>query len=115
EPVDRDLISYRLHGRNEVGMRQYGLMDQIRMAKQQIRTNAFAHLAELHAAAYQRLTSQTKWPVHPHLLVMLQDKIHHSRRRDRLPKSLLPRLKTISGELHRGNYRRFSYGYKSVL
>ena len=115
EPVDRDLICYRLHGGNEVGMRQYGLLDQIRMAKHQIRTNTFAYLADLHAAAYERLTSQTQWPVHPNLLVMLEDKVRHSRRRDQLPRRLLPRLGTIGRELHRGNYRKFSYGYKSVL
>ena len=115
DPVDLDLIQYRLHGGNEVGMRQFGFLDQIRMAKHQIKTNTFAYLAELHEAAYDRLTTQTKWPVHPNLLVMLEDKIHHSRRRDELPRSLLPRLRTISSELHRGNYRKFSYGYKSVL
>ncbi len=115
EPVDQDLIQYRLHGGNEVGMRQYGLLDQIRMARNQIRTHAFAYLAELHEAACERLTTQTRWPVHPKLLVMLQDKIRHSRQRDRLPASLLPRMGTIGRELWRENYRRFSYGYKSVL
>jgi glycosyltransferase involved in cell wall biosynthesis len=115
EPVNEDLIQYRLHGGNEVGMRQYGFLDQIRMARHQIKTNAFAYLAELHEAAYERLTNQTKWPVHPNLLVMLEDKIRHSRRRDELPRGPLRRLATISSELYRGNYRKFSYGYKSVL
>lgn len=115
EPVNQDLIDYRLHGGNEVGMRQYGFLDQIRMARHQIKTNAFAYLAELHEAAYERLTNQTKWPVHPNLLVMLEDKIRHSRRRDELSRNLLRRLGTIGLELYRGNYRKFSYGYKSVL
>jgi glycosyltransferase involved in cell wall biosynthesis len=115
EPVNEDLIQYRLHGGNEVGMRQYGFLDQIRMARHQIKTNAFAFLAELHEAAYERLTNQTRWPVHPNLLVMLEDKIRHSRRRDELPRGLIRRLGTIGSELYRGNYRKFSYGYKSVL
>jgi glycosyltransferase involved in cell wall biosynthesis len=115
DPVDEDLIKYRLHGGNEVGMRHYGLMDQIKMARHQISTRAFAYLAELHSAAYERLTQQARWPVHPNLLVMLQDKIRHSRLRDEFPRNPVGRLTTISRELWRGNYRRFSYGYKSVL
>jgi hypothetical protein len=51
EPVDRDLIQYRLHGANQVGMRQYGFLDQIRLARHQIKTNAFSYLAELHQMA----------------------------------------------------------------
>jgi glycosyltransferase involved in cell wall biosynthesis len=115
DPVNEDLIQYRLHGGNEVGMRHYGFIDQIRMARHQIKTHAFAYLAELHEAAYERLTNQTQWPVHPNLLVMLEDKIRHSHRRAQLPRGMLRRLGTISAELYRGNYRKFSYGYKSVL
>ncbi len=115
KPIDLDLIEYRLHGGNEVGMRHYGFIDQIRMAKHQIKTNTFAYLAELHEAAYERLTSQTRWPVHPNLLVMLEDKIRHSKKRDQMSRHLIPRLATIGTELRRGNYRKFSYGYKSVL
>jgi hypothetical protein len=115
DPVDEDLIHYRLHQGNEVGMRHYGLMGQIRMARHQIKTRAFNYLAELHGAAYERLTGQARWPVHPSLLVMLQDKIRHSRIRDEFPRNPVGRLSRIGGELLRGNYRRFSYGYKSVL
>jgi glycosyltransferase involved in cell wall biosynthesis len=115
DPVDEDLIQYRLHGGNEVGMRHYGLLDQIRMARHQIKSRAFAYLAELHSAAYERLTEQARWPVHPNLLVMLQDKVRHSRVRDDFPRNPVGRLTTIGMELWRGNYRRFSYGYKSVL
>ena len=54
-PVDRDLIQYRLHGANQVGMRQYNLLDQIRMARHQIKTNTFSYLADMHQSACQRL------------------------------------------------------------
>lgn len=114
-PLDRDLIQYRIHGANQVGMRQYGLLDQIRLARHQIKTNTFSYLADLHQFAYQRLTSQSRWPVRPNALELLQKKIRHSQRRHDLPKNPFARLGTIAGELRQGNYRKYSYGFKSVL
>jgi len=89
-PVDRDLIQYRLHGANQVGMRQYGLLDQLRMARHQIKTNTFSYLADLHQAAYERLTTQNRWPVQPRVLELLQEKIRHCQLRHSLPKNLAP-------------------------
>jgi glycosyltransferase involved in cell wall biosynthesis len=115
EPVDQDLIQYRLHGANAVGMQRYNLLGQIRMAQQQIRTNAFSHLAELYTAAHERLSGQTRWPVRPAALKLLQDKTRHSQLRHDLPRRWLKRLSIVGGELRRGNYLKYSYGYKSVL
>jgi glycosyltransferase involved in cell wall biosynthesis len=114
-PVDRDLIQYRLHGANHVGMRQYGLLDQIRLARHQIKTNAFSYLADLHEAAHARLATQTTWPVKPNALELLQQKIRHSQLRHDLPRNWLHRLAPVGHELRQGNYRKYSYGYKSVL
>jgi glycosyltransferase involved in cell wall biosynthesis len=115
EPVDQDLIQYRLHGANAVGMRRYNLLGQIRMAQHQIRTNAFSYLAELYSAAHDRLTSQSRWPVTTKTLELLRDKIRHSRLRHDLPRRWVKRLSIVGGEVRRGNYLKYSYGYKSVL
>jgi ribosomal protein L7Ae-like RNA K-turn-binding protein len=115
EPVDRDLIQYRLHGANQVGMRRYGFFDQIRMARQQLRTSAFQYLTKLNEAAAGRLSEQTDWPVKAGAMDLLNEKIRHSRLRDELPKNWFARLGPILGELCRGNYRKYSYGVKSVL
>ncbi len=115
EPVDRDLIQYRLHDSNTVGMRRYGLLGQMRMARQQIKTGAFAHLADLYAAAHDRLCSQTRWAVPPATLKLLKDKIHHSRLRHDMPRQWFKRLGVLGREMRRGNYQKYSYGYKSVL
>ncbi len=115
EPVDQDLIDYRLHGGNAVGMRQYNLLGQVRMARQQISGNAFGHLADLFGAARDRLQGQTRWPVHSRALELLQEKIDHSRLRRDLPGGWFSRLGLITREIRRGNYHRYSYGYKSVL
>jgi glycosyltransferase involved in cell wall biosynthesis len=115
EPVDRDLIQYRIHGGNEVGMRRYGLLDQIRVARYQIRNNTFAYLAELHEAARERLNGQTQWTVKPHVIDLLREKIEHSRLRNDLPARWISRLGPVVAEIRRGNYRKYSYGFKSVL
>ncbi len=114
-PVDEKLIQYRLHDSNHVGMRQYGLLDQLRMARYQIATGTFAYLADLNQAALDRLKDQSRWPVQSAALKLLQEKIDHSRRRHELPGPGLARLGVIAGELRRGNYRKYSYGFKSVL
>jgi len=115
EPIDRDLIQYRLHDANQVGMRRYGLLDQIRMARHQIKTDTFNYLAQFNQAAYDRLTSQKNWPVEANCPPLLLEKIRHSRLRHRLPRWWISRLSLIGGEMRRGNYRKYSYGFKSVL
>ena len=116
EPVDRDLIRYRLHSANTVGLKRHGLIDQVRMARHQLRSNTFAFLADLCAAAHDRLTAHAAtWPVSPEVLAMLRDKVDHSRCRHDMPRPWLRRLGVVGRELRRGNYRRYSYGYKSVL
>ncbi len=115
EPVDQDLIQYRLHDSNAVGMRRHNLLGQIRMAQHQVRTHAFSYLADLYAAAHDRLSSQSCWPVAPGALTLLRDKIRHSRLRHDLPRRWIKRLGIVGGEVRRGNYQKYSYGYKSVL
>jgi glycosyltransferase involved in cell wall biosynthesis len=115
EPVDRDLIQYRLHGANQVGMRKFGLLDQIRMARHQIKSNTFDYLARLNQAMHDRLESQQAWPAKPGALELLREKIRHSEVRHQLPTNRLTRLGIIANELRRANYRKYSYGFKSVL
>jgi glycosyltransferase involved in cell wall biosynthesis len=114
-PIDQDLIQYRLHGANQVGMREYGLLDQIRMARHQLKTSAFANLADLHEAAYARLASQDSYPVEPKSLALLQEKIRHSRLRHDMPKRWLSRSGVVLTEIRQRNYQKYSYGWKSVL
>jgi hypothetical protein len=114
-PIDEDLIRYRLHASNHVGLRRYGLLGQIRMAKHQVQTKAFEYAADLHEAAYTRLAGNARWPVVPQTLELLAEKIRHSRLRHELPAHRLSRLGIISSELRNGNYSKYSYGFKSVL
>ncbi len=116
DPVDRDLIRYRLHSANTVGLRRHGLLGQVRMARHQVRTGTFAFLADLCAAAHDRLTAhQRRWPVPAALLELLRAKVDHSRCRHDMPRPWLRRLGVVGREVRRGNYVKYSYGYKSVL
>jgi hypothetical protein len=116
EPVDLDLIRYRLHSANTVGMRRHGLLGQVRMARHQLRTGTFAFLADLCAAAHDRLTAHRhRWPVSPEVLSLLRAKVDHSRCRRDMPRRWLRRLGVVGREVRRGNYLKYSYGYKSVL
>ena len=115
-PVDADLIRYRLHSANTVGLRRHGLLGQVRMARHQVRTNTFAFLADLCAAAHDRLLAHRhRWPVSADVLALLRDKHAHSRSRHDLPRPWLRRLGVVGREVRRGNYVKYSYGYKSVL
>ncbi|MGA3067283.1 MAG: glycosyltransferase [Tepidisphaeraceae bacterium] len=114
-PLDEDLIDYRLHDANQIGIPPAGLTGQIEMARRQIRQNAFGLSADLHQLILSRLTSlRSDWPVADETLDLLRQKIDHSRARQSLP-GWPKRLGFIGAELRRGNYAKYSYGYKSVL
>lgn len=113
--VDEDLIDYRQHSSNQIGAPAAGLIGQIRMARHQIKVNAFQLAADLHIAADERLRSQySQWPISARSLKLLREKIEHTRTRHNLP-GWPAKLKIIGGEWRRGNYAKYSYGFKSVL
>lgn len=113
--VDEDLIDYRLHDSNQIGLPPGGLRGQIEMARRQIRQNAFGLSADLHEAILRRLTTmRSDWPASDETLNLLRQKIEHARIRQTLP-GWPSRLSVVARELRRGNYAKYSYGYKSVL
>ncbi|HEY1686690.1 MAG TPA: glycosyltransferase family 2 protein [Tepidisphaeraceae bacterium] len=112
-PLDENLIDYRLHGANEVGLKKHGLMSQIRMARWQLRFGAFQYAADLHQAAMDRLREHGL--LSSDIEILLKEKIEHSRVRHEMPSSFLARLPIIFREMPTGRYQKYSYGYKSVL
>jgi hypothetical protein len=112
-PLDENLIDYRLHGANEVGLKKHGLMSQIRMARWQLRFGAFQYAADLHQAAMDRLRKHGL--LSPDIEVKLKEKIEHSRVRHEMSKHFLARLPIIFREMPTGRYQKYSYGYKSIL
>ena len=113
--VDEDLIDYRMHGANQIGLPPPGLRGQIQMGRRQISQNAFGLAADLYEAIFERLTaSRLDWPITDETLNLLREKIEHSRVRNTLP-GWPARLGIINRERRRGNYAKYSYGFKSVL
>lgn len=115
QPINEDLIRYRLHENNAVGMKWFNLIGQYHMARRQITSGTFANLATLHQAARDRLQGQNRWPVSAQILRQLQEKVRHNTIRHEMHQSRRARLPAIGRELYAGNYRRYSYGFKSVL
>jgi len=114
--LDRQLIDYRLHAANQIGLRRFNLREQLEQARGQLARRAFARQADFFEAARARLRERPdpEHPVQPDCLARIDAKIEHCRTRDALPGSFLARLPRVLGELSRGRYRLYSYGLKSV-
>jgi hypothetical protein len=97
-------------------MKKHSLLNQIRMARWQVSSGAFRYLAELHQAALDRLNERgvnhTQIDVVKRLLA---EKTTHSRVRDEMPRRWFRRCPVVAREVRDGKYRRYSYGWKSVL
>lgn len=111
-----ELIDYRLHAHNQIGLRRSSLTQQIEQARQQLARRAFAYQADFFTAARARLLEQSAPALQPRpgCLPRIEAKIAHCRIRDELPASFAARLPQVLGELAHGRYRRYSYGWKSV-
>jgi len=48
-------------------------------------------------------------------LKLLEEKMNHSLVRKEMSRRWFSRLRPMSREIQRGNYAKYSYGYKSVL
>jgi hypothetical protein len=114
--LERELIDYRLHGANQIGLRRFSLAEQLDQARQQLARRAFARQADFFQAARERLreSRESGHPARPDCLAGIEAKIDHCRIRDALPVAFAARLPRVLGELARGRYGRYSYGLKSV-
>jgi glycosyltransferase involved in cell wall biosynthesis len=109
EPV----IRYRLHAGNRIGMRGRTLRDQIAMGREQVRSQAFLHDAEIFAAARDRL-AETGTRTAPEFKRMLEGKIRHMMNRHQMPQGFLARLPAICREVRAGGYSKYSLGWRSL-
>lgn len=112
-PLNENLIDYRLHASNQVGLKKHGLISQLRMAKWQLRFGAFQYAVDLHQAAIDRLKKYSL--LKPEARKLLNEKIEHSRIRHEMPGNWFARLPIVWRETRGRKYALYSYGYKSVL
>ena len=114
--IDRPLIDYRLHGRNQFGLRKFDLREQLDKAREQISKAAFSHGVQFFGAARTRLTQQMqgRFRASQRAFELIDAKVAHASKRDRMSGGLLERLPLILEETLRGRYWRYSYGIKSI-
>jgi glycosyltransferase involved in cell wall biosynthesis len=109
--IPEPLIRYRQHPGQQHGGRRRGLYAQYRAARQLTRGRCEAVSAR-YAAAYDRLKGVPG--VSAACLRLLEGKICHARRRAEMRTPGAWRLPTIVREVCRGNYARYSLGWKAV-
>jgi glycosyltransferase involved in cell wall biosynthesis len=114
-PVPEKLMDYRRHDQNTIGLKRHGLLSQLRMARWQLESNAFAATADLHDAAAARLLERSDAAGTVGAVSLLREKVRHMRQRQAMSRPLVRLLPKVFREWNAGNYRRYSYGYKSVL
>jgi len=116
EIVEQELIRYRLHGGNQLGLRKLGLLEQLSAARRQIELEAFDYAAQFFEQAGERLREHANSDFSPRqdALDAIDAKAAHSRIRDAMPASLSGRIPVVWGEFRNRGYARFAYGWKSL-
>lgn len=114
--LDRELIQYRIHGKNQFGMHRHSLREQLERARWQITSGIFDHGIRLFSAIEERLTGQTEpqFQASAETLALVRGKIDHYTIRDGMTRGVFHRLPLIAREALAGRYGRYSYGLKSV-
>jgi glycosyltransferase involved in cell wall biosynthesis len=109
--IREPLIQYRQHASQQIGGERLGLFEQYRRARE-MRAASFQDAAERFAEAKDRLS---RWPAIPaHYLKVIEEKIGHAEARGQMRRTGGWRLPKILSEWRRGNYSRFSRGWKAA-
>ena len=114
--LDRELLKYRVHGRNQFGMHKHGLLEQLERARWQISAGIFDHGIRLFTAIEERLMAQRDpaFRASDAALAHVRGKVEHYTKRNEMTRGFWRRLRPILSEALAGRYSRYSYGIKSV-
>jgi glycosyltransferase involved in cell wall biosynthesis len=110
--VDRELIDYRVHGKNQMGIHAPSFAEQLELARRQLEVGAFQYGVDFFGAVRERLRQRALHA--PEVERIIDAKIEHCRRREAMNATFVRRLPLVLDECLNGGYRRFSYGWKSV-
>jgi len=114
--IDKPLAKHRVHTSNQSGMTLKNLYKQYLKAKHQIKENRLNDVLGFHKAVLQRLDKHwNHFQIAPDVKYHLHQKIEHSQNRANMPENLMKRFPIIFNELIGLRYRKYSYGYKSLL
>lgn len=111
--IAEPLVEYRQHPNQQIGEAKRSLYQQYLRAKQRGETDILG-VADNYRAARERLHLFRTRLQSPTLLDTLDTKVEHLRARIEARMGRHRRWSLILDQLLRGNYGRFSYGWKSV-
>jgi glycosyltransferase involved in cell wall biosynthesis len=109
--IDEPLLKYRQHAGQQLGEKKRSLVEEYRVARS-MNQETYRTVAKRYAQARDRL--QGVAGVAPARMQALEEKIEHFERRARMRDNGVWRLPMIVRETWRGNYLRYSYGWKSI-
>lgn len=112
--IDKPLIQYRQHGKNQIGALRKRLIDQVRIARN---TNiaVYTDLIDQYSHALFRLRNMQSEVISPSKLSKLENKVKHLAVRAKMARKLeILRMPTIALELLALRYHRYSNGWLSV-
>jgi glycosyltransferase involved in cell wall biosynthesis len=110
-PVEELLIEYRQHPHQQIGGRQRDLATQYRSARE-MGQDTFLAIASRFEEALDRLRGRPEVP--PGHLRALEEKVGHCQARARMRDPGTRRLPLVLGEIRKGNYSKYSRGWKAV-
>jgi len=105
--INEQLIAYRQHGANQVGVARLGFAAKVRRMLEPgtLRNRRLLQRAEQLEARFERLDGVTHAQ-----LEAVREKLRHERVRAALPLTRIRRLRTVAAELRSGRYSRFGRG-----
>jgi glycosyltransferase involved in cell wall biosynthesis len=109
-PVAEPLIRYRQHARQQIGERRRNLYQQFQVARR-LTIDDFRRVTEAHGAALERVERQSGGGP---AVQSLRQKVRHLDRRVRIHDSGAWRWPLVLHEWLRGNYAKYSRGWKAV-
>jgi glycosyltransferase involved in cell wall biosynthesis len=110
-PVDEPLIDYRQHAGQQIGGANRDLIADYRVARA-MTSESFRAIAANFAVAHDRLKAYPGVPAER--LRELAGKVRHAEARARMREPGTWRLPRVAGEWLRGNYARYSRGWKAA-
>lgn len=110
--LEEPLIDYRQHGNNQIGVRKRGIWERLRPGASR---RALMRNIEKRLETVLGMIEKSESGVHPIYAAALNDRLRHARVRANLPKSWRSRALKVLSEAHRGGYKRYSFGLRSII
>ena len=110
--VDAQLIDYRQHDRNQIGMRRLKLSEKFPKLLRP-RENRYRHMQRRVEILLDKLIALAP-AVRPEYVEQVREKLRHVRVRAALPKNRAVRIVPILCEISTGRYARYSVGLRSI-